>query len=94
MAALRAGYLTRMRCEHASLRAQIGDALASNSVAGHVNSSVVLGRLWALDPDTLMRGMCMLYERDAASINRILDVAQANLPWAPMKRSCIEIGQS
>lgn len=56
---------------------QIGDALASNYVAGHENSSVVLGRLWALDPDTLMRGMCMLYERDAAAISRILDVAQA-----------------
>lgn len=58
---------------------QIGDALASNYVAGHENSGIVLGRLWALDPDTLMRGMCMLYERDATSINRILDVAQVRL---------------
>jgi len=39
----------------------------------------VLGRLWQLDADTVMRAMCMLYERDAASIFRIFDVAQARL---------------
>ena len=69
--------VARPGCKCPFVGTQIGDALASNYVAGHENSSVVLGRLWALDPDTLMRGMCMLYERDAAAISRILDVAQA-----------------
>lgn len=58
---------------------QVGDALAANYVAGNLNSSLVLGRLWGLDADTVMRAMCVLYERDPTAAFRILDVSQVCL---------------
>lgn len=50
--------------------------MAANYVAGNPNSSLVLGRLWSIDADTVMRAMCVLYERDPTAVFRILDVSQ------------------
>lgn len=58
---------------------QVGDTLAAKYVAGEANSSLVLGRLWPLDADCVMRAMCVLYERDASSIVRIFEVAQVRV---------------
>lgn len=64
---------------HCLPRCQVGDALAANYVAGNPNSALVLGRLWGLDADIVMRAMCVLYERDPTAVFRILDVSQVQI---------------
>ena len=50
-------------------------------VAPHPNSSAVLARLWPLNRDALLRGLAALYQKDAASIARVLDVCQVGAEW-------------
>ncbi|RUP46545.1 hypothetical protein BC936DRAFT_146826 [Jimgerdemannia flammicorona] len=43
---------------------------------GHSGSSLVFTRLWQLNPNLLVSGFLDLYNKDATSLSRILDVAQ------------------
>ncbi|KAL1917446.1 uncharacterized protein VTP21DRAFT_3839 [Calcarisporiella thermophila] len=43
---------------------------------GHANSSLVLHRVWQLNPDLLMTGFLDMYNKDRKSLSRILDIVQ------------------
>lgn len=69
--------LTCLLCPRASCPHQeVLDPLVVTYAAPHPNSSVVLARLWPLSRDALLRGLVALYQKDAASIARVLDVCQ------------------
>jgi len=43
---------------------------------GHSSSSVVLMRLWQINPNDLVFGLLNVYNNDRSQLSRILDIAQ------------------
>lgn len=43
---------------------------------GHPSSSVVLMKLWQINPNELVFGLLNVYNNDRSQLSRILDIAQ------------------
>ena len=60
------------------------EPLVVTYIASHPNSTVVQQRLWALNRELVLRGMVALYQKDATTIARVLDVSQVGAPGSQL----------
>jgi hypothetical protein len=68
--------LATARSDWPALARDVCDPLVARLAAGAPSSAAALPRLWAASREALLRGLVALYDRDAGSAVRALDVCQ------------------
>ena len=57
-------------------KSEMINALLHTFIVGHQNSSFIIPRVWQRDQKLLTEGLVRAYQKDPASLSRVLDIAQ------------------